>query len=364
LRNGKVLFLTLYTLSLTGGIEKVCRNFLQVLDAFKTSRKIKNYRSLSLHDTIDINQHHTGFHGSKIRYGLSVLKQSFTADTIILSHIHLLIFAKLIRKWYPRKRVILFAHGIEVWKPLSKWKQAFLNEIEIWAVSQYTATQLQQYNQISQNNIKVLNNCLPKDYNTLPVDSHAVSQQYHLTKEQHIILTVCRVSSSEKYKGYDLVILAVKDLVKLYPNLKYFIVGKADEMEQARILKLIEDCNLQDHVFLTGYVPDHLIQEFYQVADIFAMPSKGEGFGLVFLEAIANRCRVLAGNSDGSRDALLNGEMGLLVDPEDGDAIYQGLLQLLKQPFSTEVLLESQVKVKKHFGFERYVEQVKELLFK
>lgn len=351
-------------MSLTGGIEQVCRNFLQVLELCKSSRKIKGYRSLSLHDTTDLNQSHIGFHGNKIRYGLSVLKQSLSADTIILSHIHLLIFAKAIRKWYPRKRVILFAHGIEVWKPLSKWKQAFLNEIEIWAVSQYTATQLQQRNQVSQKNIKILNNCLPKDYDTIPVDSHAVRQQYHLTEDQQIILTVCRVSSFEKYKGYDLVILAVRDLVKLYPNLKYFIVGKTDELEQDRILKLIEDCKLQNHVLLTGYVPDHKIQKFYQMADIFAMPSKGEGFGLVFLEAIANRCQVLAGNSDGSRDALLDGEMGLLVDPEDIDAIYQGLLQLLKHPVSSEVLLERQVKVKKHFGFERYVEQVDELLFK
>lgn len=361
-RNPKVLFLTLYTFSLTGGIEKVCRNFLQVLDVLKDKLKLKDYHSLSLHDKIT-KQNHKGYKGNKISFGLAALKESFHADIIIISHIHLLIFARMIKLIKPEKQIILFAHGIEVWKPLAKWQQSFLNEIEIWAVSEYTAKQLKQYNQVSPKNIQILNNCLPKNYDKIPVNVTAIRHQYNLTLDDQIILTVCRLSAAEKYKGYDLVILALRDLIKIYPNLRYFIVGAADLLEQKRVLQLVRDCQLEAHVTLTGYAPDAEIEEYYQLADIFAMPSKGEGFGLVFLEAVASGCRVLAGHSDGSKDALLNGELGLLVDPDDSDAIYQGLLQLLNKPASQELIRERQRKVKMHFGFERYVEQVEDLLF-
>ena len=362
MRNPKVLFLTLYTFSLTGGIEKVCRNFLQVLDVLKDKLKLKDYHSLSLHDKIT-KQNHKGYKGNKISFGLAALKESLHADIIIISHIHLLIFAKMIKLLKPEKRIILLAHGIEVWRPLARWQQSFLNEIEIWAVSEYTAKQLKQYNRVSPKNIQILNNCLPKNYDKIPVNVTAIRHQYNLTLDDQIILTVCRLSAAEKYKGYDLVILALRDLVKIYPNLRYFIVGAADQLEQKRVLQLVRDCQLEAHVTLTGYVPEAEIEEYYQMADIFAMPSKGEGFGLVFLEAVASGCRVLAGHSDGSKDALLNGELGLLVDPDDSDAIYQGLLQLLDKPASQELIRERQQKVKMHFGFERYVEQVEDLLF-
>ncbi|MDQ1141892.1 phosphatidylinositol alpha-1,6-mannosyltransferase [Pedobacter agri] len=362
MRNPKVLFLTLYTFSLTGGIEKVCRNFLQVLDVLQTKQKLGNYRSLSLHDKIT-KQNHKGYEGNKISFGLAALKESLNADIIILGHIHLLIFARMIKLIKPQKRIILFAHGIEVWKPLTKWQQSFLNEIDIWAVSRYTAAQLNKVNGISGKNVLILNNCLPLETNHIATSKDTLRQKHHVLTGQQIILTVCRLSSTEKYKGYDLVLLALRDLIKIYPNIRYFIVGAADEPEKKRVLKLVQDCQLEAHVTSTGYVPEAEIEEYYQLADIFAMPSKGEGFGLVFLEAIAMGCQVLAGNSDGSSDALLNGELGLLVDPDDSDAIYPALLQLLEEPASQELIDERQQKVKRHFGFERYVEQVEALLF-
>lgn len=364
MKNEKILFLNLYTFSLTGGIEKVCQNFLQVLEVFKKNYPLKKYYSLSLHDTIN-KENHEGHQGKKISFGLAVFKQSFTADIIILSHIHLLIFGRIIKAFYPKKRIILFAHGIEIWKPLAAWKKAFLSHIEIWAVSHYTADVLKTIHQLQIQNIKVLNNCLPQhfDYDRPAASNSQFRQKHGVNEGAQIVLTICRLSSTEKYKGYDQILLALKDIIQIIPNLKYFIAGQADEPEQKRILQLIGEYKLQAHVSLTGYVPEAEIRDFYQVASIFAMPSKGEGFGLVFLEAVANGCQVLAGNSDGSRDALLNGELGLLVNPEDHDAVYHGLLQLLEKPVSREVMNERQQKLKKHFGFERYVEKVEELIF-
>lgn len=287
---------------------------------------------------------------------MSVLRESLKADVIILSHINLLLFARLIKQAYPKKRIIMFAHGIEVWKPLSLWKKRFLSKVEIWAVSSYTAKQMQKLHHLNEEKILVLPNSLPKDFlfASLPKQPTNLLAQYGVEDNQPIILTVCRLSTAEKYKGYDLVILALKDIVKQIPDFRYFIVGKADDLETKRFKELIATCGLTEHVILTGYVSDQQLAEFYQNATIFAMPSKSEGFGLVFIEAVAQGCSVLAGNKDGSVDALLNGKIGELVDPEDGDAVYRSLFKLLNKKTAIETLIERQELVRANFGYEQY----------
>ncbi|RYG16315.1 MAG: glycosyltransferase family 1 protein [Chitinophagaceae bacterium] len=352
-----ILFLTLNTYSLVGGIEKVCAVLMDVLADLVKERKINSSETLSFHDDKTLNiPNFKSYQSNKVSFSLSVLRESLKADVIILSHINLLLFARLIKQVYPKKRVILFAHGIEVWKPLSLWKKRFLNKVEIWAVSNYTAKQMQKLHQLNEGKILVLPNGLPKDFvfTLLPKQPTNLLAQYGMEDNQPIILTVCRLSTEEKYKGYDLVILALKDIVKQIPDFRYFIVGKADELETKRVRELIATCGLTENVILTGYVSDQQLTEFYQNATIFAMPSKGEGFGLVFIEAVAQGCTVLSGNKDGSVDALLNGQIGELVDPEDGDAIYRSLLNLLIKKTDLDILKEKQKLVEAHFGFERY----------
>lgn len=358
----RILFLSLYTYSLTGGIEKVCKNFIQVLYMLRQQGQIEDCLALSLYDQNQQHHNFRSFNGNKIKYLLNTFRKSFAYDVVILSHIHLLPIAKLVRLFSPKKKIILFAHGIEVWKPLSLWKKKILSEIDIWAVSSYTAKKLHQQHDIPQQNVHVLNNSLPKGYPFNKEKSQSLALKYPIPSDHQILLTVCRLSSAEQYKGYDLVLLALRDLVKAYPKLSYFIVGKADKTERTRIEKLIAAYHLQENVVLTGHVSDAEIEGLYQQADVFVMPSKGEGFGLVFTEALAHGCRVLAGNADGSNDALLNGELGLLVNPEDVNAIYKGIEALLLAPVLANETAEKQEKVNSHFGFDVYASKVARLL--
>ncbi len=80
---------------------------------------------------------------------------------------------------------------------------------------------------------------------------------------------------------------------------------------------------------LAGYIPEEELNDHYNLCDVFAMPSKGEGFGIVFLEAMACGKPVLAGNKDGSVDALLGGKLGALVDPDDVAQIAETLIAIL-----------------------------------
>jgi glycosyltransferase involved in cell wall biosynthesis len=67
------------------------------------------------------------------------------------------------------------------------------------------------------------------------------------------------------------------------------------------------------------------LADHYRLSDVFAMPSTGEGFGIAFLEAMACGVPCVAGNADGSRDALDHGRLGFLVDPRDPAAVAKGI---------------------------------------
>ena len=257
---------------------------------------------------------------------------------------------------------MLFAHGIEIWNALAGWKKQMLSKTEIWAVSRYTAGQIIHHHGIAANNIKVLNNCLDPYFKlSEPISKPAtLLAKYGLNSSQKVMLTICRLSSSEQYKGYDLVIECLEQVIKIYPDLVYLLVGKGDATELARIQKLIAQSSLRKNVILTGFVPDDELVLHYQLADVFVMPSKAEGFGLVFIEAAAYGCPIIGGNADGSRDALMDGELGILLNTNDTAAMGEAIITTLrKEKHESKVI---QTMCFETFGYRQYREKVSNLL--
>jgi glycosyltransferase involved in cell wall biosynthesis len=123
------------------------------------------------------------------------------------------------------------------------------------------------------------------------------------------------------------VITALPEVANVHRNVRYLLVGGGDDGE--RLSKLASSLGVAERVTLCGFVPDAELAAHYRLADVFAMPSTGEGFGIVFLEAMGCGVPVLAGNRDGAVDALVGGELGCLVDPTDAKAVARGLLRLL-----------------------------------
>ncbi len=154
-----------------------------------------------------------------------------------------------------------------------------------------------------------------------------IREKLNLPPDRKIILTICRLSASEGYKGYDQILRALPAVRRLVPETHYVLGGRGDDLP--RIRQLVAELGLETAVTLAGFVPDADLVAFYQSCDVFAMPSRNEGFGIVFLEALACGRPVLAGDRDGSVDALLDGELGVLVDPEDTAAIAAALADLL-----------------------------------
>lgn len=284
---------------------------------------------------------------------------------IILSHINLLLVAKLISILSPKKRFILFAHGIEIWGKLSPWKVDFIrNNVEVWAVSNYTKQKLIDVHQLSPEKIKVLNNSL-SPFSLLPHQfekPNYLVERYNIDINKPILYTLTRLSAFEKYKGYDTVISALAKLKATGTEFTYLLAGKCESVEKDRIERLIAEYNLESSVKLIGFIADEELSDHFLLADLFIMPSKKEGFGIVFIEAAAHGCQVIAGNIDGSTDALLNGELGQLINPNSEEEIINAIQKAINN--TAHQPKAQQERCIKHFGFESYVEKVNGLIGK
>ena len=90
-----------------------------------------------------------------------------------------------------------------------------------------------------------------------------------------------------------------------------------DGDDRPRLESLAVECGVAENVQFAGSVPPEELPDYFRLADVFVMPSTGEGFGIVFLEAMATGVRVIGGNQDGSADPLADGQLGWAVDPDN-----------------------------------------------
>ncbi|MDQ3120005.1 MAG: glycosyltransferase, partial [Verrucomicrobiota bacterium] len=188
-------------------------------------------------------------------------------------------------------------------------------------------------------------------------------KRFGLRMNQPVILTIARLASAERYKGYDQVLSAIPAIRRQFPDVRYILGGRGPD--RGRVESLIAELGVAENVILAGYVPEHELCEFYNLCDVFAMPSKGEGFGIVFLEAMACGKPVIAGNKDGSVDAVLSGRIGALIDPDDVKEIEATLLQLLQGAHPNPTLRdpgEVRRRVIEAYGYGRFVEILRRVL--
>lgn len=367
----RVLFLTLKTFSFTGGIEKVCRSLSRVLYDLSEEELVQStvysmYDKNADRDSRYLSKNQfQGFNGSKERFVIQSFLSGLKADVILLSHIHLINIVYFIKKIHPHKRIYLLAHGIEIWKKLSDTKLKMLNQLDkIICVSQFTADKIMEMHHIPSAQLEVLNNCLDPFY-YLPGDydkPQILLDRYHLNRKNLILFSLSRLSSSEKYKGYDHTIELLPKLLEEYPNLVYVLAGKWDVVEKKRLDDLIAINHLQEHIRLVGFIDEAELTEHFLLSDVFILPSKKEGFGIVFIEAMASGLRVIAGNKDGSVDALQNGALGLLVDPDNQEDILYGISMLLQHHQSDGDKKNLQEKCMQAFGYKQYLKSLRNLL--
>ncbi len=266
-----------------------------------------------------------------LAFGLGVIRQGVRdVPTVIIStHVNFAPVAALLKRCAGPIPFCAIGHGIEVWDlPKTSLRKALRAADRLVAVSEFTRERMAQAIGVEPSRIEVLPNTFDSERFQPGPKPPALLQRYGLSAEQPIILTVARLAETEQYKGYDNVLLALPAVLQQFPDVRYVIVGEGPD--RPRVEALSRHLRVADKVIFAGYVPNEELADHYNLCDVFAMPSKGEGFGIVFLEALSCGKAVIAGNKDGSAEAVLNGRLGVLVDPDDVGQIADAIIGKLK----------------------------------
>ena len=280
-----------------------------------------------------------GFDCNRTAFVLKTLLLRKRPDVIIISHINLAVIGLLVKFMKPKCKVWLIAHGIEVWRPLSAIQKRFLKRCDkIVCVSNFTKGQMVTRHNVKEDVCEVLNNAIDP-FMQLPDTFEKPAEllkRYRLTEQTPVIFTLTRLASTEQYKGHDQVIKALSKLKQRFPGIRYILAGQYDHKEEIRIQRLISAANVDEEVILTGFIDEEEIAGHFLLADLFVLPSKKEGFGIVFIEALACGLPVVCGDSDGSIDAIRNGKLGTAVNADNLEGLEKAICNYLQAPLTSE----------------------------
>ena len=303
-----------------------------------------------------------GFGRSKTKFVISALRQSGKdARVVLAAHPYLAVPATLMKWNSPQLKTVVVSHGIEVWKPLSRIRRrALLSADVLLAPSSDTARRLTEVQGIQASKIRRLPWPLSTSFLQW-TDAPAELPAPRALPPGQFILTVGRWAASERYKGVDDLMRAVAQLRGTSPGLQLVAVGGGDDLP--RLQKLSSELGIADRVHFLEDLSREELAACYARAEVFALPSRGEGFGLVFLEAMAFGCPVVAAACGGVTDLVEDGVNGLLIPPRDPDRLAETLNRLLHDgELRAKLGCNGQEIVRRKFSFEIFQVELEKIL--
>ncbi|MBS0656721.1 MAG: glycosyltransferase family 4 protein [Verrucomicrobia bacterium] len=276
-------------------------------------------------------------------------------DLVLTSHLNFSPAAHLLQ----RLRGVPFwtvAHGFEAWDAHRPSVLRALRACDrVLAVSSYTRQVLIDRHGLRPERVHLMPNTLDAERFRPRPKPLALLQRLGIDPRRRLLLTVARIEERERYKGYDQILRILPQVLTVVPEAHYLLVGRGNDL--ARVHEMIAQRGLGDRVTVATDVEDDELPDCYNACDVFVMPSKREGFGIVFLEALASGKPVIAGKVDGSVDPLLHGELGLLVDPDNAAEIRDAVVSVLLGTHSLAVLNEPEALRQRtidHFGLAQF----------
>ena len=223
-----------------------------------------------------------------------------------------------------RRPYAVILHGIEAWNAtLDRDRLAAIQQAKLrLAISPHTARRVAA----AHPELPPIEVCL---LGLLPDEEHPdrVPADVRVDYGPHAVVIVGRMSSGERYKGHDQLLLAWPRVLADVPDATLVIVGRGDDVE--RLHTKASALGIGRNVFFTGFLPDVAVRAVMRHAALFAMPSRGEGFGLVYLQAMRAGLPCLGSGDDAAVDVIVDGETGLLVPKQDPDAIAGAVTRIL-----------------------------------
>ncbi|MEJ6482153.1 glycosyltransferase family 4 protein [Nostoc punctiforme UO1] len=221
----------------------------------------------------------------------------------------------------------VLTYGKEVWEPLkNQERRALTSADKIWTISRYSRDRACLANGLNPKMVEMMPCAIDGDKFTPGSKQPEFVQKYGLT-DSKVLMTVARLWSGDIYKGVDVTIRALPQIAQVFPQVKYLVIGRGDD--QPRLAQLAKDLGVSDRVVFAGFVATEELMEHYRLADAYIMPSQ-EGFGIVYLEAMACGVPVLSGDDDGSADPLQDGKLGWRVPHRNPDAVAAACIEMLQ----------------------------------
>jgi len=269
-----------------------------------------------------------GFGRAKARFVLSGMANARAGSLVVALHPNLALPARWIQRIAPSLKTIVICHGVEVWKSLPRLRRRALVAANlVLAPSTDTIRNLISVQGVPE--VKIRKVPWPLDPGFLAMaDNRDKLSALDDFPRGRVVLTVGRWAASERYKGADLLIGAIAQLRATRSDLHLVAVGSGDDLPRLRALATSLGVSEAIHFFEN--LSRTQVAACYAAADFFALPSTAEGFGLVFLEAMAFSKPVIGAASGGTTDVIEDGVNGLLVPPNDPERLAQALDRLLR----------------------------------
>jgi phosphatidyl-myo-inositol dimannoside synthase len=352
-----------------GGIQRAGRHIALVISEYAASKDTE-YRFLSLNDTQELHRLrvgdrefvYTGAARRKSVYLGAAMKAARRRPKLVLAaHPNLGPIAQAMNMVALGTKTVVCTHGIEVWEKLPKLRRSALqNASMVLAPSRATAELVASVQGVASSRIRVLPWGLDPDFETKLVGLEGVSVPVEFPQGR-VILTVGRWLKAERYKGMDTLIKAMPRLIMRWPEIQLVLVGSGDDQEW--LVNIARDCGVQRHAHFLKDLSYGELSACYAAAEVFALPSRGEGFGFVYLEAMARGKPVIGGAHGGAPEVIRDGVTGYVVQHGDTEQLMTSMDALLSNPEQAKKMGErGRERVEKEFKFSVFAKNFKKIL--
>ncbi|HET9428133.1 MAG TPA: glycosyltransferase family 4 protein [Allosphingosinicella sp.] len=340
-----------------GGIAAYNRDVLEALagsgsTAVVALPRIASQPAGAVPEGVDFDLSATGGGARYVRALLKHLRRG-RFDLVYCAHVNLSPLAWLAAKW-AGCHWMLAIYGIEAWAPKSRRlvRMSSSRPDHVVSISDVTLQRFLAFSGVAPAQTSLLPNAVHLEAFGIGQPDQEMARRLDVVGRK-VILTFGRLASEERAKGFDEVIGILPRLITQVPQLVYVIAGTGPD--RGRLEARVSALGLEEHVRFTGYVAEDEKADLYRLADVFALPSKGEGFGFVLLEAMACGVPVIASKVDGGREAVRDGMLGRIVDPDNPDELAKAILDALSEPQRIPPGLE-------YFAFPNFAARVRQLV--